>query len=96
MMTCASEALNSLSKLDQRVLRLLLIAVGFIVVFEVRVREEVIEVWVVIVRRASSWDLQISRCVTIIGWSVKHSFNRAVTVFRLVLVVIRVSWIWSL
>ena len=95
MMTCASEALDSLSELDQRVLRLL-IAVGFIVVFGVRVREEIIEVWVVIVRGAFFWDVQISRCVTIVGWSVKHSFNRTVTAFRLVLVVIRVSWAWSL
>ena len=95
-MTCASKALDSLSKLDQRVLRLLLVMVGFIVVFGIRVREGIIKVQVVVIRRASCWDVWISGCITIIGQSVKHSFNGVVTVFRLVLIVVRVSWAWSL
>ena len=101
MTTCMSKALDSLSELDQRVLRLLLIAVGFIVIFRIRVREGIIKVQVVVIRRAFSWDVWISRCITVVGWSVKHSFNRAVTVFRLVLVVVRILWaqsqrLWSL
>ena len=95
MMTCTSKALDSLSKLDQRVLRLLLVTVGFVIIFGIRVREGIIEVWVIIVRRTSSWDVWISRCITIIGRSVKHSFDRAVTAFRLVLIIIRVLWAWS-
>ena len=39
------------------------------------------------------WDLLM--CITVVGWSVKHSFSRAVTVFRLVLIVVRVSWTQS-
>ena len=54
MTTCTSEALDSLSELDQRVLRLLLITAGFVIIFGIRVREGIIEVWVVVVRRASS------------------------------------------
>ena len=96
MTTCASEALDSLSKLDQRVLRLLLIMVGFIIIFRIGVREGIIEVQVVIIRRTSCWDIWISRCITIIGQSVKHSFNRVVTAFGLVLIVIRITWAQSL
>ena len=92
MTTCASKALDSLSELDQRVLRLLLVAVGFIIIFGIGVREGIIKVWVVIIRRASSWDVQISGCITIIGWSVKYSFHRVVTAFGPVLIIIRVSW----
>ena len=91
-MTHVSKALDSLSELDQRVLRLLLIVVGFIIIFGIGVREGIIEVWVIIIRRASSWDVWISECITVIGWSVKHLFNRAVTAFGLVLIIIRVSW----
>ena len=90
-----SKALNSLSKLDQRVLGLLLVMVGFLIIFRFRVREGIIEVWIVVIRRASSWDVWISGCITVIGWNVKHSFNGVVTVFQLVLVVIRVLWAWS-
>ena len=96
MSTCASEALDSLSELDQRVLRLLLVAVGFIIIFRIEAREGIIEVQVVVIRRASFWDIWISGCITIIGQCVKHSFNGVVTVFRLVLIVVRVSWAWSL
>ena len=96
MTTCASKALDSLSELDQRVLRLLLVAVDFIIIFRIGAREGIIEVQVVVVRRASSWDIWISGCITIIGQSVKLSFNGVVTAFRLVLIIIRVSWSQSL
>ena len=92
MTTCASKALDSLSELDQRVLRLLLVAVDFIIIFGIGAREGIIEVQVVVVRRASSWGIWISGCITIIGQSVKLSFNGVVTAFRLVLIIIRVSW----
>ena len=96
MTTCASKALDSLSELDQRVLRLLLVAVDFIIIFRIGAREGIIEVQVVVVRRASSWDIWISGCITIIGQSVKLSFNGVVTAFRLVLIIIRISWGQSL
>ena len=55
MTTHVSKALNSLSKLDQRVLGLLLVMVGFLIIFRFKVREGIIEVQIVVIRRASSW-----------------------------------------
>ena len=90
-----SEALDNLSELDQRVLRLLLITVGFVIIFGIGIREGIIKVQIVVVRRVSSWDVRISGCITIVGQSVKHLFHRVVTAFRLVLIIIRVAWAWS-
>ena len=55
MTTHVSKALNSLSKLDQRVLGLLLVMVGFLIIFRFKVREGIIEVQIIVIRRASSW-----------------------------------------